>query len=120
MKGILGVLAALLAIGAIIWFVHTSTAPADASGQPGAELAAVSQSGVSGSATFTPLSNGQATSVTVALTGLQANSVYGVTINNGACLGPQLYILSGVIGDSNGQGTSTTTVPAAASTNWFL
>jgi hypothetical protein len=113
-------LGALVAICAIIWLIHASSQPAAASNQPGALLAAMSQSGVSGSVSFTPQSNGQATSVTVNLSGLQANSVYGVTINNGACLGPQLFILSGVIGDSSGQGSSTTTVPAPAAATWFI
>jgi hypothetical protein len=112
------VLGAILLIGGIIWIVSSSSAVASPVAM--ATLAARNGSGISGTVSFVPTSDGQSTSVTTRLTGLQPDAVYSVTIHNGSCLGPRLFILSGVVGSANGQGSSTTTVPAQPDTYWAV
>lgn len=108
----------LIITGVIIWVIYSSSA--GASPIASATLAAQQNSGISGNAHFVPTSSGQATSITVQLTGLQQDAVYAVTVNQGACLGPRLYILTAVTGGSSNQGSSTTTVPAQPQPDWFI
>jgi hypothetical protein len=77
-------------------------------------------SGIAGSVNFVPTSDGQSSSVTVNLQGLQRDAVYAATINQGDCLGPRLFILTAVPGDANGNGSSTTTVPGQPRSEWFI
>ncbi len=111
-------LGGLVLIGVFIWIIYSSSA--GASPIASATLASQQNSGISGSARFVPTSSGQAYSITVQLTGLQQDAVYAVTVNQGACWGPRLYILSAVTGDTSGQGSSTTTVPAQPQSDWFI
>jgi hypothetical protein len=113
-----GVIVVLVVVGAIIWVILSNSA--GASPLASATLSPTNGSSVSGSVTFVPTSSGASTSVTVTLQGLQQGSVYGATINHGACLGPLLYILNGVPGNANGQGTSTTTVSSQPQGDWFI
>lgn len=109
---------ALLLIGGIIWIVSSSSAVASPVAM--ANLAARNGSGISGTVSFVPTSDGQSTSVNTQLSGLQPDAVYSVTIHSGSCLGPRLFILSGVVGNANGQGANTTTVPAQPDTYWAI
>jgi hypothetical protein len=118
------ILAVVLVAVGIIWWVYASGAgagsPAGASPLASATLTPTGGSGVSGTVSFVPTSDGQSTSVTTSLSGLQRDTVYGVTVHNGACLGPRLFVLSSVVGNANGQGSSTTTVPAQPGTYWYV
>lgn len=113
-----GIVLVVVIVGAIIWMVLSNSA--GASPIASATLAPTNGSSVSGSVGFVPTSDGQSTSVTVTLQGLQRDAVYAATINQGDCLGPRLYILSAVPGDANGQGSSTTTVSAQPSGDWYI
>jgi hypothetical protein len=113
-----GVIVVVLIVGAIIWVILSN--PASASPIAYATLAATNGGSVSGNVNFVPTSDGQSTSVTVNLQGLQRDAVYAATINQGDCLGPRLFILSAVPGDANGQGSSTTTVAAQPRGEWFI
>lgn len=115
---VLGVIVVVVILGAIVWVILTNSA--SASPIASATLTSTNGSSVSGSVDFTPTSDGHSTSVTVALHGLQQDAIYGATINQGDCLGPRLYILSAVPGNANGQGSSTTTVPAQPQGDWFV
>jgi hypothetical protein len=122
MKGnaiwILGV--AVLAVVIIVWVYSSSSSSGSASPLASASLTPQNNSGISGTVQFVPTSDGQSTSITTHLSGLQPDATYGVTINNGACLGPRLFILSGVTANASGQGSSTTTVPAQPADYWYI
>jgi hypothetical protein len=108
----------VLIVGAIIWVILSTSAVASPIAY--ATLSSTNASSVSGSVNFVPTSDGQSTSATVNLRGLQQDAVYAATINHGDCLGSRLFILSSVPGNSNGQGSSTTTVSAQPQTDWFV
>ncbi|HEY7834195.1 MAG TPA: hypothetical protein VIG30_11535 [Ktedonobacterales bacterium] len=112
------VIVGVILLGVIIWFVYSSSAGA----APGATavLAPLNGSGISGSVNFVATSDNASTSVIVHLHGLQSGDVYAATINQGACLGPRLFILVGATGDQNGDGTSTTTVPGQPTNEWYV
>jgi hypothetical protein len=116
-------LAVLIGVG-ILWWVYISGpgwgSSAGASSLATDTLASSNGSGVAGTVNFVPTSDGQSTSVTIHLTGLRQGVVYGVTIHNGACLGPRLFILNDVTGDANGTGSSTTTVAAQPGGYWYV
>jgi hypothetical protein len=123
MKILLGTVGGIL-LFVLLWYVVTqpyrNAYPAGASPLASASLAATGGSGVTGTVSFVPTSDGQSTNVTTRLSGLAPNQVYAVTIQNGACLGPRLFALAGVVGDASGQGSNTTTVPAQPASYWFM
>jgi hypothetical protein len=108
----------VLVIGLIIWTIVSSSA--GAAPVASATLAQYNGSGISGTASFVPSSDGKSTNVSLQLSGLQQDAVYSATVNNGACLGPRLFILTAVTGGSTGQGSSTTTLPAQPQSYWFI
>ena len=112
----------VLAVVIIVWVYSSSSSAGVGAASPLASASLTSQngSGISGTVQFVPTSDGQSTSITTHLNGLQPDATYGVTIHNGACLGPRLFILSGVTANSSGQGSSTTTVPAQPANYWFI
>jgi hypothetical protein len=112
------VLLAVVVAGLLVWWILASSA--GAAGVASATLAPVNESGISGTARFVGSGDGQSTAVTVTLSGLEPQIAYGVTINNGSCLGPTLFILNAVIGDASGQGSSSSNVPAQPSTYWYV
>ncbi|HEX9056425.1 MAG TPA: hypothetical protein VF818_02745 [Ktedonobacterales bacterium] len=105
-------------LGLLVWWAVSSSAVA--SPIASATISPSNGSSVSGVANFVPTSDGHSTSVTTRLTGMQADAVYAVTVNQGACLGPRLFILTGVTADNSGQGSSTTTVPAQPQNTWYI
>lgn len=112
------VIAAVIVLGVIIWIIYSSSAGAS----PGAVaiLSPVGGSAISGSANFVAAGDGASTDVVVRLHGLRSGATYAATINQGACDGPRLFILTGVAGDQNGEGSSTTTIPGAPNAQWFV
>jgi hypothetical protein len=115
--GALVVLGVVVA-GLLFWWILASSA--GASGVAAAALAPVNESGISGTARFVGAGDGQSTAVTVTLSGLEPQVAYGVTINNGSCQGPALFILNPVIGDASGNGSASSTVPAQPASYWFV
>lgn len=111
-------IAAVIVLGIIIWVVYSSSAGAS----PGAVavLAPMGGSAISGSANFMAAGGNTSTTVTVRLHGLQPGGTYAVTIDQGSCEGPRLFILAAVNGDQNGEGSGTATVPGAPTTNWYV
>jgi hypothetical protein len=122
-NGVTILLLVLIGVG-VLWWLYVSgpgSGPyASASSFATDTLTSSNGSVVSGTVSFVATSDGQSTSVTVHLTGLRQGVVYGVTIHNGACLGPRLFILTSVTGDANGQGSSTTIVAAQPASFWFI
>lgn len=112
------VIAAVIVLGIIIWVIYSSSAGA----APGAVavLAPVGGSGISGSASFSAAGGNTSTAVTVRLHGLAPGGTYAVTIDQGACTGPRLFILSAVTSDQNGEGNSSTAVPGTPTTDWYV
>jgi hypothetical protein len=114
----------VLVVVGIIWWAYASGpgsgSTAGASSLATDTLTSSNGGAVSGTVSFVPTSDGQSTSVTTHLNGLQHDAVYGVTIHNGACLGPRLFVLSSVTGDANGAGSSMTTVPAQPGSYWYV
>jgi hypothetical protein len=109
---------ALLVFGVLLWFILSSSATA--APVASATLTQRNASGVTGTASFVPASDGQSTSVVVRLRGLTPDDAYAVTINDGSCLGPRLFILSPVSALASGQGSSATTIPALPQSYWYV
>jgi plastocyanin len=76
-------------------------------------------SGVSGEATLAQ--TGDATTVTVTLSGLAPDSAHAGHIHGGSCSGPILFPLATIRADSMGQGSGTATVNAPIdAANWWV
>ena len=112
------ILGGLVVVGLIVWIVFSGNV--GAAPIASATLNSTNGSSISGTASLEPASDGTATSVTLALNGLQPQQTYSATINSGNCLGTRIYLLNAVTGDSAGQGTSTTTVHATPNASWFI
>lgn len=112
------IIGGIIVIALIGWILYSGTV--GAAPIASATLMTTNESGVSGTASIVPSSDGKATSVTLELNGLRSEQTYGATINSGNCLGTRLYSLNGITGNSAGQGTSLTTVPAPPNDSWFI
>ena len=108
---------ALVIVGAIIFIVAPSFSIQYAGN---VTLAAVNGSGIKGTATFTPIQGGQATVIDAQLQLLRPFKTYALSINDGSCSGTLLAALQPVTTDSNGNGTSSTTLSAQVQSSWFL
>src|SRR5690348_15777491 len=112
------ILGGILVVALIIWILYSGNV--GAAPIASATLGPINNSGVSGTARIMPSSDGTATSITLALNGLQYGQTYTATINSGNCLGTRLYQLTAVTGNSAGQGTSDSKVPAPPNASWFI
>ncbi len=112
------VLGGIIVVILIIWIVYSGNV--GAAPIASATLNSTGGSGITGTASIEPASDGKSTSITIALNGLQSGQTYSTTVNSGNCLGTRLFLLNGVTGNPDGQGTSTTTVPAAPNASWFI
>ena len=84
-----------------------------------ATLSPQAGSGVSGEATIAQ--TGDATTVTVTLSGLAPDSAHAGHIHGGSCSGPILFPLATIRADSAGQGSSRATVNAPIdAANWWV
>jgi hypothetical protein len=112
------IIGGIVVVVVIVWIVYAGNVAA----QPiaSATLTAFNGSGVSGTASVVPSSDGKAASVTIELNGLQSGQVYSPTINSGNCLGTRLFLLNEITGTAAGQGSSTTSVAAPPNSSWFI
>ncbi|HEY7985144.1 MAG TPA: hypothetical protein VID73_13290 [Ktedonobacterales bacterium] len=112
------IIGGIVVIALIVWIVYSGSV--GAAPIASATLIAANGSGINGTASIVPSSDGKATSITVELNGLRTGQIYSATVNSGNCLGTRLFLLNGVTGDPSGQGTSSTTVPAPPNASWFV
>ncbi len=85
-----------------------------------ATLVAVNGNSVKGTATLAPFQGGQFTIVTVTLQQLAPNAAYALAIRAGSCFGALVTQLVTVSTDTSGNGSSSTTVTAQISPEWFI
>ena len=85
-----------------------------------ATLVQVSSTNVLGTATLTPTQRGQATIIDVQVQHLVPMSNYALSIHAGSCYGTLLTALQPAITDSNGSGSSSTTLGAQIESSWFI
>lgn len=85
-----------------------------------ATLVQVNSTTVLGTATLTPIQGGQATMIDVQVQHLVPLANYALSIHAGSCYGTLLTALQPAVTDSNGNGSSSTTLSAPMQGSWFI
>jgi hypothetical protein len=85
-----------------------------------ATLVAINENSVKGMATLSPFQGGQNTIVSVTLQQLAPSASYALAIRAGSCFGGLVAQLVTVSTDTSGNGSSSTTVTAQISPEWFI
>lgn len=105
-------------IFAVILYI---TIPASAIQNGGsATLVEIVGTDIKGTATLTPVQEGQYTLVDVQLQHLIPGRVYALSIRYGSCYGTFVAALQSATITQDGRGTSSTTITGAISASWFI
>src|SRR5947209_267564 len=83
-----------------------------------ATLNPTNDSGVSGQAMVHSM--GDMTQIMITVQGLEPNSRHAAHIHDGGCTASILVPLEFVVADASGTGTSTSNIPAAAVSTWYV
>ena len=88
--------------------------------QGSATLVTLDGNSVKGMATLAPFQGGQYTIVNVTLQQLAPSATYALALRAGSCFGGLVSQLVSVSTDTSGDGSSSTTVTAQISPQWFI